>query len=175
MTSIFGHSLLEKAKGDSSIVAITAAMEKGTGLVPFKEVFPQRFLDVGIAEPMAVTMAASMSLTGLKPVVAIYSTFMQRAVDQVIHDIAINSLPVVFVLDRAGLVPQDGETHQGLFDLTIFRSVPHSQMLAPITKADMDHSLDFALHANGPVFIRIAKDIALKDSGDEEEFIAGRD
>lgn len=174
MTSLFGKALVKEAEKDSSIVAISAAMESGTGLGPFHKAFPDRFLDVGITEPLAVTMAASMTLTGLKPVVAIYSTFMQRAVDQVIHDVALNSLPVLFVMDRAGLVPHDGQTHQGLFDIALFRSIPTAEMLAPVSAGDLERSLSYGLAADHPVFIRLAKDKAIKDSGDEEEFVPGR-
>jgi len=174
MTSLFGKAMVKMGEKDSSIVAISAAMEGGTGLTSFRKAFPQRFLDVGITEPLAVTMAASMSLTGLKPVVAIYSTFMQRAVDQVIHDVALNSLPVLFVMDRAGLVPQDGQTHQGIFDIALFRSIPGAEMLAPVSAGDLEHSLEYGLAADHPVFIRLAKDKAIKDGGDQEEFIPGR-
>jgi len=174
MTSVFGDLLVKRAEENSSIVAITAAMDKGTGLVPFRDAFPDRFFDVGITESTAVTMAAAMSRTGLKPVVAIYSTFMQRAVDQVIHDVAINQLPVLFVMDRAGLVPQDGETHQGIFDIPLFRSIPSIEILAPVTEKDLHQSIDYGLAADHPVFIRIPKDQPLEDQGDAEEFLPGR-
>ena len=130
-TKVFGKLVLENARQDKKIVAVTAAMGKGTGLKPFQETFPARFFDVGIAEQHALTFGAGLAASGLKPVVAIYSTFMQRAVDQLIHDIAIPGLPVVIAMDRSGLVSSDGETHQGVFDIALFRSIPGIIILAP--------------------------------------------
>jgi 1-deoxy-D-xylulose-5-phosphate synthase len=156
-TESFGSALVEAAGRDKRVVAITAAMGKGTGLVPFKNRFPGRFFDVGIAEEHAVTFAAGLAARGLRPVAAVYSTFMQRAVDQVIHDTGIRSLPVVFALDRAGFVGGDGETHQGLFDISLFRAVPGMTILAPGGDAELRAMLNWALAEPGPVMIRYPK------------------
>ena len=156
-TEVFSNEIVERAKSDSRIVAITAAMSKGTGLDAFSRKFPDRFFDVGIAEEHAVTFAAGLSKGGMVPVVAIYSTFMQRAVDQIIHDIAIPSFHAVFVLDRAGVVPGDGETHQGVFDIAVFKTVPNLTMLSPASESDLRVCLDYALAAASPVMIRYPK------------------
>jgi 1-deoxy-D-xylulose-5-phosphate synthase len=157
LTSAFSEALMEAAERDSKITAITAAMKEGTGLAPFARAYGNRFFDVGIAESHGVTFAAGLAIAGLKPVVAIYSTFMQRVVDQLIHDVAIPSLPVVFVLDRAGLIPGDGETHQGIFDLALFRSVPRLDILAPVTAQELKLCFFWALEQDHPVLIRYAK------------------
>ena len=120
-------------------------MSRGTGLVPFQHRYPDRFFDVGIAEQHAVTLAGGLAVGGLRPVVAIYSTFMQRAVDQLIHDVALQNLPVVFALDRSGAVPDDGETHQGIFDIALFRPVPGLSILTPASAAEMRLMLVWAL------------------------------
>ena len=156
-TEVFSKTIVEKALDDKRIVAITAAMSKGTGLDSFSRKFPDRFFDVGIAEEHAVTFASGLSCGGMVPVVAIYSTFMQRAVDQIIHDVAIPNFHVVFVLDRAGVVPSDGETHQGLFDIAIFRTVPNLTMLSPASESDLRKCIDYALGCNSPVMIRYPK------------------
>jgi 1-deoxy-D-xylulose-5-phosphate synthase len=156
-TGSFGAALQEAAALDDRVVAITAAMEKGTGLSPFKARFPQRFFDVGIAEEHAVTFAAGLAARGLRPVTAIYSTFIQRAADQVIHDTSLQGLPVIFALDRAGFVGDDGETHQGLFDISLFRSVPNMTILAPASGRELRTMLDWALAETGPVVIRYPK------------------
>jgi 1-deoxy-D-xylulose-5-phosphate synthase len=156
-TQAFSDAITAAARRDSRVVAITAAMEKGAGLSPFKKEFPGRFFDVGIAEGHAVTFAAGLAAAGAKPVAAIYSTFMQRAVDQVIHDVALQNLPVVFAVDRAGFVGGDGETHQGLFDISIFRSVPNLAILCPATAPELALMLDWALDRNAPVIIRYPK------------------
>jgi 1-deoxy-D-xylulose-5-phosphate synthase len=153
-TSTFSRALIAEAELDERIVAITAAMPSGTGLGAFAERFPERFYDVGIAEQHAVGLAAGLSLGGLKPVVAIYSTFLQRAYDQVIMDIALQNLPVVFCLDRAGLVGEDGPTHHGVFDLTYLRSVPNLTIIAPADEAELVNALHTALAADTPVAIR---------------------
>jgi 1-deoxy-D-xylulose-5-phosphate synthase len=158
-TQTFAGSLNMAAERDERIVAISAAMAKGTGLSYFQERFPHRFFDVGIAEQHAVTFSAGLALSGLKPVLAVYSTFMQRAVDQVIHDIALPNLPVVIAMDRSGLVAGDGETHQGLYDIPLFRSVPGMTILAPASAGDMSLMIDWALDWEGPVMIRYPKDI----------------
>ena len=136
-TEAFSDIILESAKKDSRVTAITAAMQTGTGLSAFAQNFPSRFFDVGIAEGHAVTFAAGLAARGLLPVAAMYSTFIQRAVDQVIHDCALQKLPVVFALDRAGFVGADGETHQGLFDISIFRSTPNMTIFAPASENEM--------------------------------------
>ena len=156
-TECFSQTLLEFAEKDKKITAITAAMAKGTGLDAFARRFPERFFDVGIAEEHAVTFASGLAAGGLKPVVAIYSTFMQRAVDQIIHDVALPEFPVVFCLDRAGLVPSDGETHQGMFDIALLRTVPNLTILSPATAADFKLSLEWALSQNKPVVLRYPK------------------
>ncbi|MDR2740804.1 MAG: 1-deoxy-D-xylulose-5-phosphate synthase [Treponema sp.] len=156
-TASFSAALQEAAVRDDRVVAITAAMEKGTGLSPFKTRFPKRFFDVGIAEEHAVTFAAGLAARGLRPVAAIYSTFIQRAADQVIHDISLQDLPVVFALDRSGFVGDDGETHQGLFDISLFRFAPNMTILAPASDGELRNMLDWALAEAGPVAIRYPK------------------
>jgi 1-deoxy-D-xylulose-5-phosphate synthase len=132
-------------------------MEQGAGLAPFRKAYPGRFFDVGIAESHAVTFAAGLAAQGQKPVVAIYSTFIQRAVDQVIHDVALQKLPVLFLLGRCGFVDGDGETHQGLFDITLFRTVPGMTILAPAGEKDLALMLAYALSLDGPAMIRYPK------------------
>ena len=156
-SSAFGAALLDLARNNSAIVALTAAMEQGTGLSPLRKAYPRRFFDVGIAEAHAVTFAAGLAAQGLRPVTAIYSTFMQRSVDQIIHDVALQNLPVLFVLDRCGFVNGDGETHQGLFDIALFRSVPHMTILAPASESELRLMLDYALSLDGPAMIRYPK------------------
>ena len=156
-TEAFSNLIVEEGEKNKDIVAITAAMAKGTGLSAFSHKYPERFFDVGIAEEHAVTFASGLAAGGLKPVVAIYSTFMQRAVDQIIHDVALPEFPVVFCLDRAGLVPSDGETHQGMFDIALLRTVPNLTILSPATAADFKLSLEWALSQNKPVVLRYSK------------------
>jgi 1-deoxy-D-xylulose-5-phosphate synthase len=156
-TRIFGTALAEAAREDSRICAITAAMERGTGLSLFKKEFPGRFFDAGIAEAHAVTFSAALAARGLRPVTAIYSTFIQRAIDSVIHDTAIASLPVVFALDRAGFVGGDGETHQGLFDIALLRTVPGITIMEPAVAAELPLMLHWALAQNHPCVIRYPK------------------
>jgi 1-deoxy-D-xylulose-5-phosphate synthase len=157
-TECFSKAVIAAGKRDSRVAAVTAAMRTGTGLSVFAQIFPGRFFDVGIAEEHAVTFAASLAAGGLKPVVAVYSTFIQRAVDQVIHDAALQKLPVILALDRAGLVGADGETHQGLFDIALFRSAPNTAILAPAGETEMRLLLDWALdQETGPVIIRYPK------------------
>lgn len=150
----FGHGLTELAAADKNIVAITAAMTEGTGLTPFAEKFPDRFYDVGIAEQHAVTFAAGLATQGLRPVVAVYSTFLQRAYDQIIHDVCLQNLPVVFAIDRAGIVGEDGPTHHGLFDISFLRCVPNLMVMAPKDLPELKRMLAFALKHDGPVAIR---------------------
>lgn len=153
-TEVFGEALMAEAERDDRIVAITAAMPAGTGLTAFAERFPDRFFDVGIAEQHAVGLAAGLAHGGMLPVVAIYSTFMQRAYDQIIMDAALQDLHVVFCLDRAGIVGEDGPTHHGAFDLSYLRTVPNLDILAPADEADLVNMLHTALVAEGPMAIR---------------------
>jgi 1-deoxy-D-xylulose-5-phosphate synthase len=153
-TEAFSQALVSEAAGNDRIVAITAAMPSGTGLDLFAETYPDRFYDVGIAEEHAVGMAAGLALGGMLPVVAVYSTFMQRAYDQMIMDVALQNLHVVFCLDRAGLVGEDGPTHHGVFDLTYLRSIPNMMLLAPADEVELAEALHTALVADGPVAIR---------------------
>ena len=153
-TEIFGKALVELAEKDERIVGITAAMADGTGLVHLEKRFPDRFFDVGIAEPHAVTFAAGLALEGFRPVVAIYSTFLQRAFDQVIHDVALQNLPVVFALDRGGLVGEDGPTHHGCFDLSYLRFIPNLVVMVPKDENELRDMLFTALKHDGPVAFR---------------------
>jgi len=153
-TKIFADTLVDIAKKDNSIVAITAAMPDGTGLSKFKEQFPDRFFDVGIAEQHAVVYAAGMAKQGLKPVCAIYSTFLQRAYDAIIHDVCLQELPVVFALDRSGLVGDDGPTHHGCFDLSYLRHIPNLTVMAPRDGNELRHMLFTAINLGKPVAVR---------------------
>lgn len=153
-SSVFGNALIEIARERPDVVAITAAMSDGTGLGDFAREFPERFFDVGIAEQHAVTLAAGLAACGMRPVVAIYSTFLQRAYDQLIHDVALQRLPVIFAVDRAGFVGEDGETHQGLFDLSYLGSIPNFTVMAPKDEAELCCMLVTALEIQGPVAIR---------------------
>jgi 1-deoxy-D-xylulose-5-phosphate synthase len=153
-TEIFGSTMVELGKREKRLFAITAAMPEGTGLNKFAESFPDRFLDVGIAEQHAVTFAAGLAVEDFKPVVAIYSTFLQRAFDQIIHDVCLPNLPVVFCLDRGGLVGEDGPTHHGHFDITYLRSLPNMTVMAPKDENELKHMLFTALDNPGPVAIR---------------------
>ena len=153
-TSIFSQTLVRLAKEDHRIVAITAAMPAGTGLSAFEEAIPDRFFDVGIAEQHAVTFAAGLVLKGLKPVVAIYSTFLQRAYDQIIHDVCLTNQPVVFAIDRGGLVGEDGPTHHGAFDLSYLRTIPNLVVMSPKDENELQHMLYTALRHHGPVAVR---------------------
>ena len=153
-TDIFSTVMTKLGARDERVVAITAAMPDGTGLKRFKNIYPDRFFDVGIAEEHAVTFAAGLAAGGLKPVVAIYSSFLQRAYDQILHDVCIQNLPVVFAIDRAGLVGSDGETHQGIFDLSYLSSIPGMSIMAPKNKWELSDMLKFALTMEAPVAIR---------------------
>lgn len=156
-TESFSKSLMNLANKRDDVVCITAAMAKGTGLDTFARHFPNRFFDVGIAEEHAVTFAGGLAKGCVLPIVCIYSTFIQRAVDQVIHDIALQKLHAIIVLDRAGAVPNDGETHQGIFDIALFRPVPGVTILSPATAGDLDLCLNYATEADGAVIIRYPK------------------
>ncbi len=153
-SKVFGEKLVSLAKENPKIVAITASMKDGTGLTEFAKEFPKRFFDVGIAEQHAVCLAAGMAKEGLIPVVPIYSTFYQRAFDQVIHDIALQNLPVIMCVDRAGIVGADGETHQGTLDMAFFRLVPNLTIMAPKNFKELEDMLDFAVGYGKPVVIR---------------------
>lgn len=150
----FGDKLVELASKDEKVVAVTAAMKDGTGLREFADKFPSRFFDVGIAEQHATGLVAGMASAGLKPVFAVYSSFLQRGYDQLIHDIAIQNLPVTIAIDRAGIVGNDGETHQGLFDLAFLSEIPNFIIMAPKNFEEFDKMLEFAINLNKPVAVR---------------------
>jgi len=157
---IMAAKLVELAKGDERIVAITAAMPAGTGLDIFGKAFPHRFFDVGIAEEHAVGFASGLAKKGFKPIVAVYSTFLQRSIDQIIHDVALQKVPVVFAVDRAGLVGEDGPTHHGAFDVGYFRQIPNMTCLAPKDSGELEAMLEFAFKQDGPVSIRYPRGAA---------------
>jgi 1-deoxy-D-xylulose-5-phosphate synthase len=169
-SDVFGEALVMAADHDSKIVAITAAMSDGTGLIPFSKKHSDRFFDVGIAEPHAVTFSAGLAANGWKPVCAIYSTFLQRGLDALIHDVALQGLPVVFAVDRAGLVGADGPTHHGVFDLAIANAVPGIESYVPETAADLTGSLREALERKRPSMIRYPRGKAVVDVRDFAEF-----
>jgi len=184
-TEVFGQTLLEMAERDEQIVAITAAMPEGTGLFSFRERFPDRFFDVAIAEQHAVTFAAGLALEGFKPVIAIYSTFIQRALDQIVQDVCLQNLHVIFALDRAGLVGEDGPTHHGLFDLSFMRFMPNMTIMVPKDENELRQMLALALDLNGPVTVRyprgrgtgapLEKEIRPLTLGQAEELRSGQD
>ena len=153
-TKMFAEALLEVAKRDDKVVGVTAAMPSGTGIKELMEAYPERFWDVAIAEQHAVTSMCAMAKEGFKPFIAIYSTFLQRAYDQVIHDACIMALPVVFAIDRAGIVGEDGETHQGAFDISYLRAIPNMTLFAPRDEASMHHAVDFAHRMQTPCAFR---------------------
>ncbi len=153
-SKVFGDKLVELAKKDEKIVAITAAMKDGTGLTDFAKQFPKRIFDVGIAEEHAMGLIAGMAKAGLKPVFAVYSSFLQRSYDQIVHDIALSSIPVTVCIDRAGIVGNDGETHQGLFDLSFLSPIPNIVIMAPKNFEELEKMLEFAVNAEKPAFIR---------------------
>ncbi|MCL2169400.1 MAG: 1-deoxy-D-xylulose-5-phosphate synthase [Defluviitaleaceae bacterium] len=158
-TEIFANKITRIGHENNKVVAITAAMPTGVGFNYFQEHFANRFFDVGIAESHAVTFAAGMAKSGLLPVVAIYSTFLQRAYDQIIHDVCIQKLPVVFILDRGGVVPADGETHQGIFDISYLSHMPNMTIMSPKDGTELEDMLDFALKLGTPVAVRYPKDV----------------
>ncbi|MBF0176050.1 MAG: 1-deoxy-D-xylulose-5-phosphate synthase [Magnetococcales bacterium] len=160
-TQVFAETLVSLAEKDRRIVAITAAMPEGTGLNLFQERFPERFFDVGIAEQHAVTFAAGLACEGLLPVVAIYSTFLQRAYDQIIHDVVLQKLPMVFAVDRGGIVGEDGATHAGAFDLTFLRAIPDMVLMAPADENELRHMLATALTLGKPVALRYPRGAAM--------------
>lgn len=153
-TDIFSTVMTKLGQRDEKVVAITAAMPDGTGLKRFRNMYPERFFDVGIAEEHAVTFAAGLAAGGMKPIVAIYSSFLQRAYDQILHDVCIQNLPVVFAIDRAGLVGSDGETHQGIFDLSYLSSIPNMHIMAPKNKWELSDMMKFAIGFGAPIAVR---------------------
>ncbi|MDF2672709.1 MAG: dxs [Clostridiales bacterium] len=161
-SKVFGEEIVNEAFTNDKIVAITAAMPTGTGLEKFSKQFPNRFFDVGIAEQHGVTLAAGLAISGLKPVVAIYSTFLQRAYDQIVHDVCMQNLPVMFAIDRAGIVGEDGETHQGVLDISYLRGIPNITILAPKDMNEFRMMLKWCFKFNAPVAIRYPRG---KDSG----------
>ena len=156
-SKVFGQTLVKLCEQDPTVVGITAAMATGTGLDLLEKALPDQYFDVGIAEQHAVTMAAGMACEGLKPVVAVYSTFLQRAFDQLIHDVGIQNLPVTFVMDRAGIVGADGPTHQGQYDISYFRAIPNFTVMAPKDEAELQRMLVTSIHHTGPCAIRIPR------------------
>ena len=177
-SSVAGRTLAYIAQKDPLVTAVTAAMKEGTGLVPFEKVAPERLYDVGIAEQHAVTFSAALASTGLKPFVCIYYTFLQRAYDQLIHDVAIMNLPVKILIDRAGIVGDDGETHHGVFDISMLRNVPNFVFLAPSNGSELRDMIYFAWkYDKGPVAIRYprgAVEVPCVDVGRPEEFVPGK-
>lgn len=167
-TEVFGDALVELARENEKIVAVTAAMPEGTGLKAFSEAFPERFVDVGIAEQHAVTFAAGLATEGLRPVVAIYSTFLQRAYDQMLHDVCLEAHPVVFAMDRGGIVGEDGPTHHGLFDLSYLRSLPKMVVMAPKDENELRHMLRTAIEYPGPIAVRYPRGYGLGVHLDDE-------
>lgn len=159
-TDIFEKAILGLARNDEKIVGISAAMVSSTGLGAMKSEFPERVFDVGIAEEYAVTFSAGLSCEGIKPVVAIYSTFLQRAYDQLLHDVCLQKLPIIFAVDRAGIVGKDGATHQGLFDIAFLNTLPNMNIIAPINAKELEEALKFALELNRPVAIRYPRGTA---------------
>jgi len=153
-SEVFGSEIVKLADKDERIVAITAAMCEGTGLTAFRKTFPDRFFDIGIAESHATTFAAGLAISGLRPVVAIYSTFLQRAYDEIIHDVCLQNLPVIFAIDRGGIVGDDGPTHNGSYDISFLRHIPNLVLMAPKSGRELKDMLHFALKHNGPVAIR---------------------
>lgn len=159
-TDVFGEAIVKLGAENPKIVAICAAMSAGTGLTQFAHRYPDRFFDVGIAEQHAVTLAAALAAAGKRPIVAIYSTFLQRAYDQIVHDVCLQNLPVVFCLDRSGLVGEDGATHQGLFDFAYLRHIPNMTIMAPRDAGELEYMLTLALQHSGPVAIRYPREQA---------------
>jgi 1-deoxy-D-xylulose-5-phosphate synthase len=154
-TEVFGNAIVSEVRANRRVVGITAAMNSGTGLNILQEAEPEHYFDVGIAEQQAVLFAAGMALEGVRPVCAIYSTFLQRAFDQIVHDVALQSLPVIFAMDRAGLVGDDGPTHHGVFDIAYMRPLPNMTLMAPRDEAQLVHMLHTAIaHESGPVALR---------------------
>lgn len=173
-TDVFSKKIIEKAQKNKDIVAITAAMPEGTGLNRFHEAFPNRFFDVGIAEEHAVTFAAGMAANGKKPVVSIYSSFYQRAYDQIVHDVCLQKLPVIMVVDRAGLVGNDGETHQGIFDISFMSAIPNLTIIAPNSREELELAIDYAIDFDGPIAIRFPRGKAYNANYELEKMELGK-
>ncbi len=174
-SSVFGKKICELAKQDEKIIAITAAMTDGTGLSHFRELYPKRFFDVGIAEQHGVTLAAGLAMGGAKPVVAIYSTFLQRAYDQILHDVALQNLKVVFAIDRAGIVGDDGETHQGIYDVSFLYTIPNIAILSPASPNELKKMLDYAvLEHQGPIAVRYPRGSDCEFSGNDIPIALGK-
>ncbi len=170
-TEVFSRELVKLAKNNKKIVAVTAAMPDGTGLSRFQKNYPDRFFDVGIAEEHAVTFAAGMAASGYKPFISIYSSFFQRAYDQILHDVCLQNLPVVMIVDRAGLVGQDGETHQGIFDISFMSAMPNITIIAPKDTKELIEAMKFAVDFQGPLVIRFPRGNAyVSENTDDEEF-----
>ena len=167
-TEVFGQTMIKLAEDNDKIVAISAAMPEGTGLDKFAEQFPDRFFDVGIAESHGVTFACGLAVEGMHPVAAIYSTFTQRAYDQVVHDLCLQNLPVTLALDRAGLVGEDGPTHHGVFDIAYLRHIPNMMMMAPKDENEFQHMLKTAVEHNGPSAVRYPRGIGCGVPMDQE-------
>ncbi len=165
----FGKAMIQAAEKDSRLVAISAAMIDGTGLKEFSQRYPQRIFDVGIAEAHSITLAAGMAINGLKPVVALYSTFLQRGFDQVIEDVCLQNLPVVFAIDRGGIVGEDGETHHGIFDLSLLKTIPNLTIFAPADGGELEWMLEKALSLHRPVVLRYPRGTAPVCASCEEE------
>lgn len=163
-TDVFGNWMLENGKAHEELVSVCAAMPDGTGVKAFVEAFPKRFFDVGIAEEHAVTFAAGLMAGGLRPVVSIYSTFLQRAYDQIIHDVCLNNLPVIFAVDRSGIVGRDGDTHQGIFDISYLTNIPNMTVISPMDKEELIEALDFAYDFDGPVAVRYPRGEVYKNT-----------
>ena len=163
-TDVFGNWMLENGEAHEELVSVCAAMPDGTGVKAFAETFPKRFFDVGIAEEHAVTFAAGLMAGGLRPVVSIYSTFLQRAYDQIIHDVCLNNLPVIFAVDRSGIVGRDGDTHQGIFDISYLTNIPNMTVISPMDKEELTAALDFAYDFDGPVAVRYPRGEVYKNT-----------
>ena len=163
--------MVKLAAEDEKIIAITAAMPDGTGLTPFAKAFPDRFFDVGIAEQHALTFAAGLAAEGFRPVAAIYSSFIQRAYDQVFHDICLQKLPVTLALDRAGLVGDDGPTHHGVFDLSFLRHLPEMTLMAPKDENELQHMIKTAIYADRPIALRYPRGAGYGIAMDQEPVI----
>ena len=177
-TGAFSDALVEVAESDERVIAITAAMPDGTGLVEFREKFPERYYDVGIAESFAVDVAAGLAKQGQKPVVCIYSTFLQRSYDQIFQEVALQNLGVIFCIDRCGLVGNDGPTHHGMMDIGFMRMLPNMVVLSPASESEIKGALDFAVSFDGPVAIRYPRDVVpngvIEQSTSKKAFEMGR-
>ena len=173
-TDVFGNWMIETGKTHEELVSVCAAMPDGTGVKGFAEAFPKRFFDVGIAEEHAVTFAAGLMAGGLRPVVSIYSTFLQRAYDQMIHDVCLNNLPVIFAVDRSGIVGRDGDTHQGIFDFSYLTNIPNMTVISPMDKEELTAALDFAYDFDGPVAVRYPRGAVYKNTLTHEVLERGK-